>query len=741
MEGGGEGHAGPPSPPVRSASRMATPLLESPDSASERSRLTALGGTAGGGGRGEEERGNGGESRKQAASAANEKVSPTAVLAQRYGGPEKLGAVTHAEEDRRGSSEEDAWGAVVERWQKVKHEAEEELNASITGPVSKRPGTAKQQIIPSGYSRSRPAEEREEDEGIEVGDEQVFVWATSPPKARGDRMRGSIEFSSSPLSTQTGRSRPGTRGELVGEIVSDLVGQAGRARAQRGGGATGGARNPQGRVGAGRSLPEVVAARMMEMRSPGWSRRGNDSTAYDTAREEEGELSSVSAEGTDTSASEAKIYALNQKRPLTRLGNRTAEASMLASPAVVGSGLWPSGGTSADEERDDLAHVSSMWTTDILEPPSEQHHQHLRSARQASNGATSVYSPLQQTCRYCAYRGSKERVLALGTHHSNHCVRFMSPQKLAIGGLTPSNTARIGGDISGHMLVSPGKPQTPNLGQKPNVWQSGSLTGSGVQERPGGLDGWFRMTEVARAELLASATATLRAAALHTCPAAEFARALGMAATSGRGRMHLMIELAPSDRACVLRGMPSALAEKVVAALPHEGRAQALAEMGAGEVWGMMNGLILEERVRTLKSLPADLQSSVFACLSGEDMRVSVLLLVAARERPTLLAGLSGAESIEILTALPPRDCVTTLRHLAPLEVEGTLIRMSPDFRDKVISAMPPKEAATLFSAMPLDSVSAVIEGISPKTLVHALRSLGPDELAALLGDMAPGQV
>jgi hypothetical protein len=714
--------SGPPSPPKRSASRMTTPALESPDSPSGRERSSMWDEPAGGRG-GEEEQGfQGTKKHGQADSTHPAKAagqmrdeSDAAAEAERAKEGTSASRGSHHRED-----DEDAWGEVVKRWEKVKHEAEEDLNSSITGPMSpsKKPGSAKQQIIPSSPGQQQGGAEKEE----------VYVWSTSPPKAKEGLNRGSIEFSSSPLSTPSGRSRSDARGEMVGGIVSDLMnGRARQAPSSSG-------RMSRGGAVAGRSLPEAVAARMMEMRSPNWSGRAE---SYHTAKDEEGELSSVSAAHTDTTtASEAKMHALSHKRPHTRLGFRSNDASFIpASPLAVYSGSWPRGAASAEEE---------LWTTKILDVTGE----HQQPSASQANGSTSIFSPLQQTCRYCAYRGSKERVLALGTHHSTHCVRFMQPDNNSNNNnnslnsissnvvATPSNIGRIGGDISGRMLVMPGSSSKKSVSQGPGGLTMGvSGSGSGVA----GLEGWGRMSDAARADMLASGTATLRATAYNTFPAVEFARALGTAATSGRGRVHLMMELAPSDRACLLRAMPSGLAEKVVLAMPHEGRVHALAEMGPDEIWDFSSSLTLEERVRTLKALPADVQSGVFSCLSSEDERVSVLLLFTARDRPTLLAGLSGAQGVEILTALQPRDCVATLRYLAPLEVEGTLVRMPPDYRDKVISSMPPKEAATLFSGMPLEAVSAVVEGVSPKTLVHALRSLGSEELAAVLGDMAPG--
>ena len=705
--------SGPPSPPKRSASRMTTPALESPDSPSGRERSTTWDEPAGGRG-GEEEEGFQGTTKHGQADSTHPAKAPGQMRdEERAKGTSASRGSGHRKDD------EDAWGEVVKRWEKVKHEAEEDLNSSITGPMSpsKKPGSAKQQIIPSSPGQQQGGAEKEE----------VYVWSTSPPKTMEGLNRGSIEFSSSPLNTPSGRSRSDARGEMVGGIVSDLM----KSRARQAPSSSG--RMSRGGAVAGRSLPEAVAARMMEMRSPNWSGRVE---SYHTAKDDEGELSSVSAAHTDTTtASEAKMHALSHKRPHTRLGFRSNDASFIpASPMAVYSGSWPHGAASAEEE---------LWTTKILDMTGE--HQQ-RSASQA-NGSTSIFSPLQQTCRYCAYRGSKERVLALGTHHSTHCVRFMQPDNnnnnnnssISISSnvvATPSNIGRIGGDISGRMLVMPGSSSKKSASQSPGGLTMGvSGSGSGVA----GLEGWSRMSDAARADMLASGTATLRATAYNTFSAVEFARALGIAATSGRGRVHLMMELAPSDRASLLRAMPSGLAEKVVLAMPHEGRVHAFAEMAPDEIWDFSSSLTLEERVRTLKALPADLQSGVFSCLSSEDERVSVLLLFTARDRHTLLAGLSGAQGVEILTALHPRDCVATLRYLAPLEVEGTLVRMPPDYRDKVISSMPPKEAATLFSGMPLEAVSAVVEGVSPKTLVHALRSLGSEELAAVLGDMAPG--
>jgi Mg/Co/Ni transporter MgtE len=678
------------------------------------------------------------------------------------------------EDEKKDRAEQIAadWDGVVDRWQRIKRETELELNVmerSATSPSKNRRVSTKQEAVTASPAVSPQ----------KIGSSS-YMWASSSPQQGHTRRNKTAESSSSPAVSQPTEQL--SMREAKSSVVHGLVAQI-----------------ASGQKLQGKSLPEIVAARMIELKyarkkkkknelddhaqaGKAVQKNQNNSTmtsnngAMDYSNTTDMDLTSSSivdsgsfeasrfrgiggdSDDSDTESSigsssfHRRDYALSQPRPQPRLGFRSINTSINTTNASI-------------------PQARIMAST--KEAPSTSHHHHhqlhaggdspdtsiqsinndnnnntgprtwpnnngtaTRSPPVAISPSDSIFSPVISTCRYCAFQGPKDQVLSLGMHHSANCIRFLSPKQLKPATRKPSPSKTRAAYTPPAFADAAQNKDTMNLSHV-NIMNDSvtSVARSARRVSDSPAQTWPRLTETQRAEMLATMSAEQRAEAFSFHPRKELALAYATLVGMGRGRQHAIMDLTALQRAELLCALPMDRAARLMADMPFQGRVQCLGKLAPCDVWDYLSAMSMEERAKCLKSLDMQAQGAVFRELTVQD-RAAILVLTQARDRGVLLDCLTDGDKTETLMAMSVRDCVTTLRHVAPEELEAVLIRIPSEFRDKVIAGLPPKETAQFFASLPLESVSAIMEGVTPHTLAYALRSLGSEELALVLSDM-----
>ncbi len=310
------------------------------------------------------------------------------------------------------------WEGVVDRWQKMKRETEMDLHVmdkSSSSPPKNQRSRAKHQAI----SVSPPASPQRLDSS-------GYLWASSSPQK--SQKGNTVELSSSPIVSQL--SEQISIREAKSTVVTGLVAQI-----------------ASGQKLHGKSLPEVVAARMIELKSARRKKKtvddsgiefgqdkkypNNNSTiitngmfdnttdidlssssilesnlesgsfeAMPHHRDDHGDSEYADSDSTPESSFRRRDYALSQPRPQPRLGFRSNSTSVSSTPHV-----------SMSQSRSKLSArgVSSSHAQAESPESSKQafvraHDARAKIPQAGVSPSDSIFSPLVSTCRYCAFQ-------------------------------------------------------------------------------------------------------------------------------------------------------------------------------------------------------------------------------------------------------------------------------------------------------------------------------------------------
>ncbi len=493
------------------------------------------------------------------------------------------------EDEKKDRAEQIAadWEGVVDRWQRIKRETELELN------VMDRPGTS-----PPKHPRVRTKQEAVTASPAvspQKLDNSSYIWASSSPQQGHTRRSKTVQLSSSHAVSQPTEQL--SMREAKSSVVHGLVAQI-----------------ASGQKLQGKSLPEIVAARMIELKYARRKKKKNvlddraqegrvvsknqnnstmttnnggttdhnnttdmdftSSSILDSGSFEASRYRGIGGDSDDDSDTESSMgsssyhrrdYALSQPRPQPRLGFRSINTSMNTTQASIPQGRNMSFAKEAqptslvDPEADSSDTSTSISINHNINNNTGPRTWQNKTAATRSPPAVispsdSIYSPLMSTCRYCAFQGPKDQVLSLGMHHSANCIRFLSPKQLKPATRKPS-PSKTRAAYTPPAFADATQNKDSMMTSMSHVNMNDSVTGVArstrrVSDSP--AQTWPRLSETQRAEMLATMSAEQRVEAFAYHPRKELASAYATLVGMGRGRQHAIMDLTPVQRAELL---------------------------------------------------------------------------------------------------------------------------------------------------------------------------------------------